>query len=74
MKFIKEIKSYEKLILNGNYREFYQRNSIELGLGDASEDDLILISDVDEIPCLDYLDFEKVQDNLYFNQIFCCYV
>ena len=64
----------EKLILNGNYREFYQRNSIELGLGDASEDDLILISDVDEIPCLDYLDFEKVQDNLvFFNQIFCCY-
>jgi spore maturation protein CgeB len=31
-------------------REWHQRNAIMRGLGDASSDDIILISDVDEIP------------------------
>ena len=70
----KDSRLSEKLILNGNLREFYQRNSILLGLKDASEDDLILISDVDEIPLLNEIDFDDVKNQLvFFNQIFCCY-
>ncbi len=64
----------EKIIINGNLREFYQRNSIGKGLKDAGEDDLIFISDVDEIPLLDNFDFEKYKNEIvFFNQIFCCY-
>ena len=32
-------------------RENHQRNSISKGIKDANEDDIILISDLDEIPC-----------------------
>ncbi len=64
----------EKIILNGNLREFYQRNSISLGLNEAKDNDIILISDVDEIPNLENIDFDKLNSNPYlFNQIFCCY-
>jgi beta-1,4-mannosyl-glycoprotein beta-1,4-N-acetylglucosaminyltransferase len=64
----------EKIIVNGNLREFYQRNSIINGLSDAKEEDLIIISDVDEIPNLENIDFDKITYDPYlFNQIFCCY-
>jgi beta-1,4-mannosyl-glycoprotein beta-1,4-N-acetylglucosaminyltransferase len=64
----------EKIIINGNLREFYQRNSILKGLKSASDEDLILISDVDEIPFLENIDFNEIQNKLvFFNQIFCCY-
>ena len=64
----------EKIIINGNLREFYQRNAILRGLKSAEENDLILVSDVDEIPFLENIDFNEVQNNLvFFNQIFCCY-
>jgi len=64
----------EKIIVNGNLREFYQRNAIMKGLVSAKDDDLILISDVDEIPNLNNINFDLVGDNPYlFNQIFCCY-
>ena len=43
----------EKIILNGNLREFYQRNAITKGLVEAKDEDIIIISDVDEIPILD---------------------
>ena len=69
-----DIKINEKIIVNGNLREFYQRNSISLGLSTASDEDLIIISDVDEIPNLENIDFDKIKTNPYlFNQIFCCY-
>ena len=55
----------KNLIVNGNHRVLSEK-FVELGLGDAFEDDLILISDVDEIPCLDYLAFEEVTDNGIF--------
>ena len=65
---------HEKKILNGNLREFYQRNSIIKGLDDANEEDVILISDVDEIPNLERINFKKIENKPYlFNQIFCCY-
>ena len=64
----------EKIIINGNLREFYQRNSIMLGLSAAKENDLIIISDVDEIPNLENIDLNQISNNPYlFNQIFCCY-
>ncbi len=40
-------------------RENFQRNFIQNGLNDASEDDFIIISDVDEIPNL-----SKISGNL----------
>mgnify|MGYP000497990506 CR=1 FL=1 len=58
----------EKLILNGNLREFYQRNSILLGLKDAGENDLILISDVDEIPNLKNFDKNKMNKKIILFQ------
>jgi len=74
-KIEKEDKKYnEKIILNGNIREFYQRNSIGLGLNDAAENDVVLISDVDEIPYLDNINFDDMNNQtIFFNQIFCCY-
>ena len=64
----------EKIILNGNLREFFQRNSILLGLKKAEPDDLIIISDVDEIPQLNFIKLNDVgNDIVFFNQIFCCY-
>lgn len=70
----KDNRRNEKIILNGNLREFYQRNSIALGLKDADKDDLIIISDVDEIPSLENFDFNQIKNQpVFFNQIFCCY-
>ena len=64
----------EKIILNGNLREFYQRNSLALGYKNADKDDLIIISDVDEIPFLENLNFYEIKNQpVFFNQIFCCY-
>ena len=64
----------EKIIINGNLREFYQRNAISNGLTGLDKNDLVIISDVDEIPLLENFDFEKVNNNLiFFEQIFCCY-
>ncbi len=64
----------EKIILNGNLREFYQRNAISKGLNKAGDNDIIIVSDVDEIPILDQINFKKIKRNpIFFNQIFCCY-
>ncbi len=46
-----------KLILNGMKRDFYQRNFLAEGLKEANENDFILISDLDEIPKLDQINF-----------------
>ena len=40
----------EKLILNGMARDYFQRESLTKGLKYADSEDLILISDLDEIP------------------------
>ena len=57
-----------KYILNGMRRDFYQRNFIRHGLKDALEDDFILISDLDEIPKLDNLDFNSIKEKLIFTK------
>lgn len=43
-------------------REYYQRNAITRGLADAAPDDLIMISDVDEIPRADVV--REMVDNV----------
>ena len=45
-------------------RDYFQRENISRGLKEALEDDLILISDLDEIPDLTKLDFSKIQNNI----------
>ena len=55
-----DIKS-RKYILNSILRENGQRNFILNGLKDANEEDLVLISDVDEIPNLEKLEISKTE-------------
>ncbi len=54
----------EKLILNGMARDYFQRENLIKGISEASNEDLILISDLDEIPDLNQLDFQKVRNNI----------
>ena len=48
-------------IFNAGHRENGQRNYIVKGLIDADENDIILISDVDEIPNLENIIFDKIK-------------
>ena len=57
------IKSY-KLIFNAHRRENFQRNLISKVLDKANEDDLIMISDVDEIPNLKDLNVARVNNKI----------
>lgn len=54
----------EKLILNGMARDYFQREKLSEGLDKCQEDDLILISDLDEIPNLHSLDFSNINNNI----------
>jgi beta-1,4-mannosyl-glycoprotein beta-1,4-N-acetylglucosaminyltransferase len=58
-----ELKNH-KYIMNPLYRENAQRNFISEGLKIANKDDLILVSDVDEIPKLDSLDLSKIKNEI----------
>ena len=53
-----------KYIFNAAYRENGQRNFLANGLNRAEKEDLILISDVDEIPNLKNLDLKNVKEKL----------
>jgi len=53
-----------KLILNAAHRENGQRNYISKGLGNAQDDDLVLISDVDEIPNLQNLKLKEIKNEI----------
>ena len=53
-----------KFILNAAYRENSQRNLIKEGLMNAEENDIILISDVDEIPNLFNLNFNEISEKI----------
>ena len=54
----------EKLILNGMARDYFQRESLQRGLSESLEEDLILVSDLDEIPNLSELNFSKIKNNI----------
>ena len=57
-------KTGEKLILNGMARDYFQRENLAKGLVDAKDEDLILISDLDEIPNLESLNFKNIKNNI----------
>ena len=57
-------KKGEKLILNGMARDYFQREELRKGLRKANDDDLILVSDLDEIPNLENLDYSKIKNNI----------
>ena len=59
----KEIKTY-KLNFNAHVRENDHRNKIMAGLKNADNNDLILISDVDEIPKLDKTNFTSIKNKI----------
>ncbi len=67
---INENDSYDikngKYILNAMKRDYYQRNFIINGLKDSSDNDFILISDLDEIPKLDTLNLNLFNKKLVF--------
>ena len=54
----------EKLILNGMARDYFQRENLFQGIKDSVEDDLILISDLDEIPNLAHINFSEINNNI----------
>ena len=58
------MKRKQKKILNGMARDYFQRNNLDKGLAEVLEDDLMLISDLDEIPDLKKLNFEKINNNI----------
>jgi len=51
--------------LNAWEKESFQRNQIEKGLLDARSEDIIIISDIDEIPKLNEFDFKNIGDWVY---------
>ena len=53
-----------KYMFNAGKRENNQRNFIVNGLTEADNEDLVLISDVDEIPNLQNLDFSKINKKI----------
>ena len=59
-----ESEKSRKYILNALYRENGQRNFIINGLNEAKNDDMILISDLDEIPNLENLDLYKINQKI----------
>ena len=63
-----------KYILNALKRENFQRNYITKGLKDASPDDIVIISDVDEIPNLEENNLKNLNNEIIlFNQKFFYY-
>jgi len=53
-----------KYILNAALRENGQRNFIQNGLNKAEDNDIILISDVDEIPNLSEVNFNNISEKI----------
>ena len=54
----------EKLILNGMARDYFQRENLSKGIEKANDEDLIFISDLDEIPNFQNLEFSKINNEL----------
>ena len=64
----------KKLINNSNKREHYQRELALKSLEKADPNDIILINDIDEIPNLKNINFEKINKRLIiFKQKMFCY-
>ena len=63
-----ESEKSRKLIMNAVFRENGQRNFISKGLKNAESEDIILISDVDEVPNLENLNFNKFNQKIFMFQ------
>ena len=61
-----EIETNDKHILNAAKRENFQRNYITNCLSNAEENDWIIISDLDEIPNLENIDFSNIDHQFIF--------
>ena len=57
-------KKGQKLILNGYARDNYQRNKLVDGIIEAEDNDIIIISDLDEIPNLKNLNFNSIENKI----------
>ena len=55
-----------KTISNSYKREVNQENKIQEGISNADENDIIIMSDLDEIPNLEKVDLKKVNKKLIF--------
>ena len=63
-----------KLILNGYLRENFQRDQLQKGLQDASPNDFVIISDLDEIPNLEKVNLQNIKEKIiFFKQKFLFY-
>lgn len=62
-------KKNSKILTNALKRENFQRNKIELGLKDCNQNDLIIVSDVDEIPNLENFK-HKGKISIFLQKIF----
>ncbi len=60
-----ENKRGTKLILNGMARDYFQREKLNDGLTDTKDDDLIMISDLDEIPNLESIDLSNIRNKIF---------
>ena len=58
-----DTKSY-KYIMNAAHRENSQRNYISEGIKDADDEDIILVSDVDEIPNISTTDIRTIKEKI----------
>ncbi len=58
----------EKLILNGMARDYFQRENLKKGLENLNGEDLVIISDLDEIPNLKNLNSNKINNNIVIFQ------
>ena len=54
----------DKMILNGMARDYFQRENLIKGLKNTEDEDLIIVSDLDEIPNIDNLKFNKIKNNI----------
>jgi len=59
-----EEKKGEKSILNGMARDYFQRENLVKGLNDSEDNDMILISELDEIPNLSEIDLSKINSKI----------
>ena len=55
-----------KLIKNAYVREIYQIQKVQEGLTNSDENDIVIISDLDEIPNLEKINFNKINNRLIF--------
>ena len=58
-----EIKA-QKLVYNGYARDIFQRQNLSRGLDQALENDIIIISDLDEVPNLENIDLENIKNKI----------